>query len=122
MILIKQEQNNNWIVNITPTWLSGHSDLSIYRVLSNMYYHSGPENFKKSKQKKFVKSNKAKHFFREIAFLVVLNFFPVQKLIFSHFEIAKNGIWPNKKFREIDLFDFTSFLVWTFLNFLSHCV
>ena len=28
---------------------------------------------------------KSKIFFREIAFLAVLNFFPVQKLIFSHF-------------------------------------
>ena len=26
------------------------------------------------------------------------------------FEIAKNGIWSKKIFREIDLFDFTSFL------------
>ena len=28
----------------------------------------------------------------------------------------------NQFFREIDLFDFTSFLVWTFFNFLAHCV
>ena len=41
--------------------------------------HSGPENLKK-----LVKSNKS-NFFREIAFLTVLNFFPVQKLIFGHF-------------------------------------
>ena len=27
----------------------------------------------------------------------------------------------KKFFREIDLFDFTSFLVWTFFNFLAHC-
>ena len=27
----------------------------------------------------------------------------------------------GKKNHEIDLFDFTSFLVWTFLNFLAHC-
>ena len=27
-----------------------------------------------------------------------------------------------KKNREIDLFDFTSFLAWTFLNFPAHCV
>ena len=38
------------------------------------------------------KSNTSKFFFREIAFLAVLNFFPVEKLIFGHFEIAKNGI------------------------------
>ena len=35
------------------------------------------------------------------------------------FEIAKNGFW-SKIFRGIDLFEFTSFLVWTFLNFLAH--
>ena len=34
------------------------------------------------------------------------------------FEIAKNGIWPKKKVREIDLFDFTSFFAWTLFNFL----
>ena len=46
----------------------------------------GPENFKKSWHgKKLVKSNKSKNFFCEIAFLAVLNFFPVQKLIFGHF-------------------------------------
>ena len=27
----------------------------------------------------------------------------------------------QKIFRQIDLFDFTSVLVWTFFNFLSHC-
>ena len=41
-------------------------------------HSSGPE---KSPGKKLVKSNKSKKFFREIAFLAVLNFFPVQKLI-----------------------------------------
>ena len=40
---------------------------------------------KKVQAKKLVKSNKSKNFFREIAFLAVLNFFPVQKLISSHF-------------------------------------
>ena len=38
-----------------------------------------------TKAKKLVKSNKSKILFREIAFLTVLNFFPVQKLIFGHF-------------------------------------
>ena len=47
--------------------------------------HSRPENLKKSRSKKLVKSNKSKYFFCEIAFLAVLNFFPVQKLIFGHF-------------------------------------
>ena len=39
--------------------------------------------FKIVQAKKLVKSNKS--FFREIAFLAVLNFFPVQKLSFGHF-------------------------------------
>ena len=41
--------------------------------------------FKKVQAKKHVKSNKSKNLFREIAFLALLNFFPVQKLIFGHF-------------------------------------
>ena len=36
-------------------------------------------------KKKLIKSNKSKKHFREIAFLAVLNFFPLQKLIFGHF-------------------------------------
>ena len=47
--------------------------------------HSGPENLKKVQVKKLVKSNKSKKLFCEIAFLPVLNFFPVPKLIFGHF-------------------------------------
>ena len=56
-----------------------------------------------------MKSNKSNVYFGEIAFLVVLNFFPVQKFG-CIFEIAKKK-WNlvKKKFREIDLFDFTSF-------------
>ena len=46
--------------------------------------HIEPEKLKKSRQKKIVKSNKS-FFSGEIAFLAVLNFFPVQKLIFGHF-------------------------------------
>ena len=41
--------------------------------------------FQKVRAKKLVKSNKSKNFFREIAFLAVLNFFLVQKLIFGQF-------------------------------------
>ena len=33
-----------------------------------------------------------------------------------------HGKHSKKKFREIDLFDFTSFFVWTCLNFLARCV
>ena len=46
--------------------------------------HSGPQIKKCPGKKKVVKSN-ISIFFREIAFLKVLNFFPVQKLIFGHF-------------------------------------
>ena len=52
----------------------------------NAILHSEPENLKKSK--KLVKSinqfyKRKKN--REIAFLAVSNFFPVEKLIFGHF-------------------------------------
>ena len=46
--------------------------------------HNEPESLKKVRAKKLVKSNKSKIIFVEIAFLAVLNFFPVQKLIFGH--------------------------------------
>ena len=46
----------------------------------------------------------------------------VQKLIFSHFCNCKKKMNLVKKIiREIDLFDFMSFLAWTFLNFLARC-
>ena len=32
------------------------------------------------------------------------------------------GKYSKRKILEIDLFDFTSFLAWTFLNFLARCV
>ena len=43
------------------------------------------QKIKESPDKKLVKSNKSKKILREIVFLAVLNFFPVQKLIFGHF-------------------------------------
>ena len=58
-----------------------------------------------------------KKYFREIAFLAVLNFFPVEKLIFGHFWNCKKWNLANKIFREIDLFDFKSFFGLYFLNF-----
>ena len=51
----------------------------------------------------------------------MLNFFPVQKLIFSHFWNCKKWNLVEKIIRGIDLFDFTSFLAWILLNFLAHC-
>ena len=32
-----------------------------------------------------------------------------------------HGKYSKNVFREIDLFDFTSFMVWTFFNFPAHC-
>ena len=53
--------------------------------------------------------------------MVFLNFLPVQKLIFGHVWNCKECNLVIKFIRESDLFDFTSFLDWTFLNFLAHC-
>lgn len=61
---------------------------------------------------------KIKAKFHEIAFLLVLNDFPVHKLIFDHFLNCKKWILVKKIFREIELFDFTCFsLAWTVLSF-----
>ena len=54
-----------------------------YQSYSSWQYTVG-QKLKKSPGKKLVKSNITKKI-REIAFLVVLNYFPVQKLIFGHF-------------------------------------
>ena len=70
---------------------------SLYIEATVYFYHNGhvflvwrTRKFKKVQAKKLVKSNKS-IFFREIAFFAVLNFFPVQKLIFGHFWNCK--IW-----------------------------
>ena len=55
--------------------------------------------------------------FREIAFLAVLNFFLIQKLIFGHFGNDKKWNLFQKKIRDIDLYDFTSFFGLDFLKF-----
>ena len=48
----------------------------------------------------------------------VLNFLPVQKLIFGHFWNCKNWIMAKKNFfHEIDLFYFTSFIGLDFFKF-----
>ena len=67
-------------------WDTNHHPNSAQCSILQILLHNGPENFKKSRQKKLEKSKKSKlFFFREIAFLAVLNFSPVQKLIFAHF-------------------------------------
>ena len=54
-------------------------------------FTAGPENFKKSRQKKLVKSNTS-IIFREIAFLAVLNLFPSSKIDF----------WPFLKLQKME--------------------
>ena len=66
-----------------------------------------------------MKSNKS--FFCEIAFLAVLKFSPSSKIDFWPFLKLQKMEFGKKKIREIDLFDFTSFLACTFLNILAHC-
>ena len=63
-----------------------------------------------------------KNFFREIAFLAVLNFFQAQKLIFGQFRNYKkwNLAWP-KKIRVFDFFDFTNFFGLCFFFKLYNC-
>ena len=57
-------------------------------------------------------------FFREIAFLAVLNFSPLQKLIFDHFCNSKKWNLVKKNFFcEIDLFDFMSIFGMDFFKF-----
>ena len=66
-------------------------------------------------------------FFREIAFLVVLNFFQVQKLTFGHFLNGKIWNLVKKIIRKIDLFDFMSFfgldffkILWPTMRFIRY--
>ena len=81
-----------------------------------VWIHSGPENFKKSRQKKILKSNKS-IFFRKIAFLAILNFFSSSKIDFWPFlKLQINGIWP-KQICEIDLIDFMIVFSLDFLKF-----
>ena len=68
-----------------------------------------------------MKSNKSKKFLREIAFLAVLNFFPVQKLIFDHFWNHKKWNLGKKNFLKLIYLISQAFLAWTFLNFLAYC-
>ena len=62
---------------------SGTYTYLLYECQNFLYRTQWARKFKKVQAKKLVKSNKS--FFREIVFLAVLNFFPVQKLVFGHF-------------------------------------
>ena len=48
-------------------------------------------------------------------------FSPNSKINFWPFLKLQKMEFGQKKFPEIDLFDFTSFLAWTFLKFLAYC-
>ena len=73
--------------------------------------HSGPENLNKSRQKKLVKSNKSisVKIFRD-----QIPFFAISKMAKNRFLNWKNCQKCNFTKKKIDLFDFTSFLAWTF--------
>ena len=76
---------------------------------------------KKSMQKAHeIKENK--NLFSEIAFLAVLNFCPLQKLIFGHFWNCKkwNLVKTNNFVKLIYLFS-QGFFGMDFFNFLAHC-
>ena len=64
-----------------------------------------------------MKSNKSKNFFREIAFLVVLNFFPSSRIDILPIWNSKKWNLVKKNFREIDFFYFTSFFGLDFFKF-----
>ena len=72
---------------------------------------------KKVHAKKLAKSNKSKKF-RELAFLAVLNFFPVQKIdIWPFLKFKKMEFGQKNFFREINLFVFTNFFHLDFFKF-----
>ena len=87
----------------------------VRRHLLILLVQSGSKNLK-SPGKKSCEIKYIKKFFREIAFLAVLHFFPVQKLIFGHYCNWKK--WNLvKKNRGIDLLDFTSFFGLDYFKF-----
>ena len=82
----------------------------------HLMYPQQARKFKKVQAKKLVKSNKL-IFFREIAFLAVLNFFPGSNIDFWPFLKLQKMEFGQKKFHEIDLFDFMSFCGLDFFKF-----
>ena len=79
-----------------------------------MYAHNGPENLKKSRQKNLWNQINQNIFFVKLHFWQFSQF---KNWFLAIFEIAKKMEFAQKKFREIDWFDFTSFFAWTFLKF-----
>ena len=71
----------------------------------NFEIYSEPENLKKVQEKNSKNQINKNNFFREIAFLTVLNFFLVQKLIFGHF-------WNCKKWNLAKKFFSWNWIIW----------
>ena len=103
-------------------------------VHSNFYfsetnnYTNGPENLKNSRQKNSWNQINQKFFSRNCIFQL----FPSSKFHFLQFQKwPKINFWTGEKLKTatnaisrkkfFDLFDFTSFFAWTFLNFLARC-
>ena len=117
----------------------------IFTFLQYAKNHSGPENLKKSRPKNsWNEINQFQRIFFDVFWLseselliFIENvqkifswnclfrsfiFFPGWKIDFCPFLKWQNMEFGEKKFfREIDLFDFTSFLAWTFLDFVANC-
>ena len=86
--------------------------------------HSGPENLKKSSQKKTREIKYIEKFFRETACLAVFETFSqFSKIDFWPFlKLQKNGFWSKKIFHEIDFFHSKSFFGLDFFKFSGRIV
>ena len=74
-----------WIQQFSQTVYILGAGLAFAAMVRLPFHSRGQKIEKKVQAKKLVKSNKTKKILREIAFLAVLNYFPVKKLIFGHF-------------------------------------
>ena len=104
-------------------WWIIFRDVIISKKKTNSYdtFHSRPENLKKSRQKNLWNKINQNFFSWNCifgSFKLVSRF---KNWFLAIFEIAKMELGEKKFFfRQIDLFDFTSFfLAWTFLSFLA---
>ena len=89
------------LISEQQMWLLTRLPLNVSSLIESKYtknYTAQARKFKKGQAKKLLKSNITKKFFREIAFLAVLNFFPVQKLICGYFWNCKKGNLVKKFF------------------------
>ena len=98
--------------------LNRNVDLHIFLLVSlvkkdrkTTFLHSEPENLKKSRQKNL----------QNCIYGSFNRFIICSKIDFWSFLKLQKMEFGQKKFHDIDLFEFMSFLAWTFLNFLAHC-